>query len=1080
LRRRSAILIGAALLGILLIPGGSASPVVKYGHTLGGSGSEAGRIIGIDGAGNVYQFGTTSSYVAGSFLAKRDPQGNVLWERILDFGGTLQPVGLAVTPDGTAYFTGRFGGNLTGGTIVGKVLPDGTLGFSKFTNDSAGPNAIAYDPVSGGALVTGIANWSPQTGVVFAVDANGSFRWGASTNGTTIPLTAAVDANGTAFIATTRLFSGQADAGIVTFDESGALLHARRLDIPYNDEYGWSVTLGPDGDVYFLGFSYAHTDPIFARFTPDLVPQWSEYLGSPSLYDFCWRIVSPGDGTFYAQGDYYNYSSGQIGSVSYRIDSSGALVDSGLLPSSGAGGSTLHVQDVAVGPNGTVILSGSSYGSPPRNETPIGDAHPTSIIPPWVSEPSVWHAQAVSLSDRVGSLTDPNFAADDFRAAAGDQAWYGALVLPASPVSATASANITDRDHRIVTFSANVSGGTPPYTYLWSFGDANSSTDANPNHTYSTGGQYPVQLIVEDSASNRAYSIVDVLLGGPPVITNVTISPSPTYARQYTFFDAAGFDPDGSIVDWRWDFGDGTSWDSSYPGAYHVYYALGTYNVTVTARDNDGLETSASRLLQVLDQPPYACFYVYPNPTVVGYPTNFQDCSYDPDGYIVSSTWNFGDGGNASGTYVSHPFASPGSYVVRLTVTDNAGISSSTNQTVIVNVNQLPVARFTYFPSQPVAGQGISFDGTGSTDPDGYITLWTWDFGDGTNVTTYPGYAYHSYAQGGQYTVTLTVTDNFNAMNRTSKSLYVDIPPTATFTTSRAFGKVGTPLVFDASASNDPDGRIVRYEWTFGDGGNGTDSGAIVTHVFAAPGTYTVTLVVWDDHNATAYFQRTISVVPPKAPFAVLSYTPSRPFVGVLVSYNGSLSADPDGAIVRYVWQFGDGAVAEGALVTHRYTHPGTYVVHLTVVDEDGFAVTTSSDLTAVSQPIAAFSVAPNPIHVGEDATFTANGSWDLTGHLTYHWDFGDGTHGEGWQTSKRYGAPGTYHVTLNVTNSFGVSAEAVMDVVVDPSAQAVTTAGLPVAMIMVSAIVSVGAVAVAAGIYLWRRKQTPRQPGKT
>src|SRR5207247_111570 len=138
--------------------------------------------------------------------------------------------------------------------------------------------------------------------------------------------------------------------------------------------------------------------------------------------------------------------------------------------------------------------------------------------------------------------------------------------------------------------------------------------------------------------------------------------------------------------------------------------------------------------------------------------------------------------------------------------------------------------------------------------------------------------------------------------------------------------------------------------------------------------TYTVTLVVWDDHNATASFQRTISVVPPKPPFAVLAFTPSRPFVGDAVSFNGSLSDDPDGTIVRYVWQFGDGAGGEGAALTHRYTYPGEYTVRLAVVDEAGFAATTSSDITAISQPTAAFTVSPNSTHASENPTFTATG----------------------------------------------------------------------------------------------------------
>src|SRR5205823_12570515 len=145
--------------------------------------------------------------------------------------------------------------------------------------------------------------------------------------------------------------------------------------------------------------------------------------------------------------------------------------------------------------------------------------------------------------------------------------------------------------------------------------------------------------------------------------------------------------------------------------------------------------------------------------------------------------------------------------------------------------------------------------------------------------------------------------------------------------TVRYVRKVDTRFFYAESASNYSDGRSIRYEWTFGDGGTATEAGPIVSHVFAATRTYTVTLLVWDDHNATASFQRTISVVPPKPPFAVLSFAPSRPFVGDAVSFNGSLSADPDGMIVRYVWQFGDGAGGEGRALTHRYTYPGEYTV---------------------------------------------------------------------------------------------------------------------------------------------------------
>src|SRR5947208_8750223 len=243
---------------------------------------------------------------------------------------------MAVAPDGTVYFTGQLGANYSGGTVVGKVLSDRALAFSTFTSPFVAPHALAYRPVSGGALITGTVNWSPPAGGIFAVDANGSFRWGSFANGTAVPYDAAIDGNGTAFIVTTLLLNGRLDAGFVAFDESGTLFHERRLDLP-NDEYGWSVTLGPDGDPYYLGFSYQNYDPISARFTPDLVPQWTEYVGSPTLYDYGWRIVSPRDATGFGQGNYYAYQNGESGSVTYPGYSAGALADPCLLPRQRAG-----------------------------------------------------------------------------------------------------------------------------------------------------------------------------------------------------------------------------------------------------------------------------------------------------------------------------------------------------------------------------------------------------------------------------------------------------------------------------------------------------------------------------------------------------------------------------------------------------------------------------------------------------------------------------------------------------------------------------------------------------------------------
>ncbi|HNS23253.1 MAG TPA: CARDB domain-containing protein [Candidatus Bipolaricaulis anaerobius] len=202
--------------------------------------------------------------------------------------------------------------------------------------------------------------------------------------------------------------------------------------------------------------------------------------------------------------------------------------------------------------------------------------------------------------------------------------------------------------------------------------------------------------------------------------------------------------------------------------------------------------------------------------------------------------------------------------------------------TIILPTNQPPTASFTYSPANPLPNQWITFDGRGSSNPDGTITSWAWNFGDGATGTG--SQIQKRYSSGGTYTVALTVTDNRGATATTTRTVTVGTPnqpPTASFTFSPPNPDPGENVTFNASASSDPDGSIVTYSWSFGDGTTGT--GMPITKAYTADGFYVVTLTVTDNLGATGTTTRTIQVGTPPPPPATLAGMPTIDRPGIYV-----------------------------------------------------------------------------------------------------------------------------------------------------------------------------------------------------
>ncbi|TSD87204.1 PKD domain-containing protein [Mycobacterium sp. KBS0706] len=486
-------------------------------------------------------------------------------------------------------------------------------------------------------------------------------------------------------------------------------------------------------------------------------------------------------------------------------------------------------------------------------------------------------------------------------------------------------------------------------------------------------------------------------------------------------FDAGrSVDPKGGHLTYRWDFGDGSAAEG--PLVRHDYRAPGRYKARLevlgsSAKIGDGAATDFTVDVKT---PPDARI-ASPASAATG-----AEVAFDGSGSVADRspirhrTWRFSDGTTLKGAKVSRRFDAPGRYLASLTVDDGSGRPCGTDTTeASILVNTTPVA--VLGPDRRASvGEDVAFDARRSFDADGRITAYAWDFDDGTRSDA--ARPAHAYDRPGTYIVRLTVADDAglpNSMASATTSITVNAPPTSVAGADQS-AAVGEPLVFDGSASSDPDGRLLAWDWDFGDGQGG--AGEQATHAFSRPGIYRVRLTVRDDSGtSSATGESTLRVRVNDPPVAVAG--PDLVVTASAVAFDGIGSFDRDDAIAEYAWDFGDGGTGTGSRPTHVYETPGRYPVRLTVTDRSGTKRNSASDTMTVvvnARPVAD----PGPDRIvapGEKVVFDGSRSLDPDGDIAdYRWDFRDGSEGKGRIASHGFARPGVYDVRLAVTDDSG------------------------------------------------------------
>jgi len=385
-------------------------------------------------------------------------------------------------------------------------------------------------------------------------------------------------------------------------------------------------------------------------------------------------------------------------------------------------------------------------------------------------------------------------------------------------------------------------------------------------------------------------------------------------------------------------------------------------------------------------------------------------------------------------------------------------------------------------PQTAATGQVVTFTYSANTQSAlrifSSIAGATITFGDGTSTSlggggggsgTLSGTTTHVYSSGGAYTATLTATDSLG--NTSSNSATVQVgsnqAPSVNVSVSPATAAVGQPVSVSYSASA---GLGIGFPTisnaliSYGDGSAplplNSPSGN-VSYTYSSPGVYTITVSATSGGflgTGTA----TVNVSPGLAgPVVTLSASPQQVPAGQTVNFVGTvLSASPGAITTAATIFFGDGqsqapmATGAGLIAQHPYASPGTYVATLNVSDSSGQTgqATTSISVTQPSvsgQPPAGVQIvsAPPTGSVGQTIPFSAaNATAQNTGATiaSYSWSWGDGSSNIGQNTNHLYSSPGTYAVTLTVTDSSGANGTASSSITISPLLPQGITVNLP------------------------------------
>lgn len=563
------------------------------------------------------------------------------------------------------------------------------------------------------------------------------------------------------------------------------------------------------------------------------------------------------------------------------------------------------------------------------------------------------------------------------------------------------------------TQSSESNSSNATLNYHWNFGDGNSLSIASPSISYSSRGNYLIELVATNvhGCTDTAYKTVRVF-DMPVVKFSVNDSQLCENNGKANFTNLSSISVGEGTLSWNWNFGNGNTDTSLNPSI--LYNSVSNPTVKLISTSSFGCIDSAMVQLQIVKKPALHTLLINDSCLNSGVQFKVRDLNQS---LPTSVLWKFSDNTQSTDTSFVKFFATEGIKSYELVASNDEGCFDTVTGNIRLYEN--PWADFGMdLDEQCLKGNEFEFKDVSNYKYATYNMVNYWDLGDGKKDTIDSiSTVKHTYSVAGTYSVGLIVKNGFGCADTIQQTITVFPMPTAQFTINDSLQCLkGNEFVFNNLSKSNTINSFMDYSWDFGDSTLSTSTSP--EKKYSSDGTRDVQLIAYNVHSCSDTVYSVVHVFPQSNPSFTINDTAQCENNNVF-EFTSTSTVKSTGGTLSYSWNFGQGKTGSGSPVQISYSNQGTEVVQLISTTSFGCSDSTERSIELQSKPQARVS------KLNTDSCL--NNAWEFKvidlntpNMANVQWNFSDLTVVNDSVFEKSFSSAGVQTAEVIITNSDG------------------------------------------------------------